>query len=119
MQEAPILGATAKEVLGLLLGECLDSTLLIKVEGCGLGDHDAVARFNAHLAGRLVQNHGRLAAGDLDSVAFVDNRCARLAVGVRGVGLGLNLSRVGLATRRGVLGKLAFGVDVVTENAVL
>ena len=43
MQEASVLGAAAKEVLGLLLGERLDGTLLIKVEGRGLGNHDTVA----------------------------------------------------------------------------
>ncbi len=43
VQEASVLGAAAKEVLGLLLGERLDGTLLIKVEGRGLGNHDTVA----------------------------------------------------------------------------
>ena len=119
VQEAAVLSTAAKEVLGLRLGERLDGALLIKVEGRGLGDHDTVARLDAHLASRLVQNHGRLSTGDLDSVTLVDNRRARLAVGIRGVGLGLNLSRVGLATRRGILRELAFGVDIVTENAVL
>ena len=43
MQEAAVLGAAAKEVLGLLLGERLDGTLLIKVEGRRLRNHATVA----------------------------------------------------------------------------
>ena len=119
VDEAAVLGAAAKEVLAVVLGERLHRRGLIEVEG-GLFLHDhLVAALDGHEGRRLVELDGGLARSDHELVALRIDLGLRVGILVRGIRLSLDLRRMLLAAGLGVLAKLARRVHVVAEDVLL
>ena len=119
VDEAPVLGAAAEEVLAIVSHERLGGRRIADVQrGPLLHDNLAVA-LDGHLGACLVElDRGRARRYDDLAIGLGDARLG-MPVDVGGVRLGLDLRDMLRLARGGVLGKLARRVDAVAKDAVI